>query len=116
MSARILVADDDDMVRGLMRVILGGAGYLIEEAVDGAEAVRKCLAGRYDLLLMDHNMPQMSGWEACAEIKRQNPAMKVLILSGGVHEPPSSGAGVRFLSKPFDNRQLVTVVGELLRG
>ena len=85
MSAkRILVADDDEFVRDLMRQLLAPGGYSVEEAIDGEDAVRKCLEGSFDLLLIDHNMPQMSGTEACAAIRRQKPNMKVLMLSGRV--------------------------------
>jgi two-component system response regulator ResD len=113
MSAkRILVADDDQFVRELMRTLLAPSGYAVEEAIDGEEAVRKCLADSFDLLLIDHNMPQMSGVEACAEIRRQKPHMKVLMLSGRV-----GGCGpqeISFLAKPFENHELLTLVRQML--
>ena len=115
MSAkRILVADDDEFVRDLMRTLLAPAGYSVEEAIDGEEAVRKCLESSFDLLLIDHNMPQMSGVEACAEIRRQKPHMKVLMLSGrvGENEPEQ----ISFLPKPFENHELLTLVRQMLVG
>jgi CheY-like chemotaxis protein len=114
-KARILIADDDEGVRGVMSAVLAASGYAIVEARDGEDALHKCLAGSFDLLLMDHNMPNMSGWEACAEIQRQKPAIKVLILSGSVYHPAPAGKHVRFLPKPFQNQELVSMVGELLQ-
>jgi CheY-like chemotaxis protein len=114
-KARILVADDDECVRGVMRAILAASGYSIVEARDGEDALRKSLAAHFDLLLMDHNMPNMSGWEACAEIRRHKPGTKVLILSGSVHQPKTDTADVQFLPKPFQNAELVSAVGEMLR-
>lgn len=115
MSAkRILVADDDQFVRDLMRALLAPSGYAIEEAADGEEAVRKCLDDSFDLLLIDHNMPQMSGLEACAKILRQKPQMKVLMLSGRVgHAEPEH---VGYLPKPFENHELLTLVRQMLAG
>ena len=113
MSAkRILVADDDELVRELMCTLLARPGYSIEEAVDGEEAIRKCQCEAFDLVLMDYNMPHMAGCDACAEIRRQKPGTKVLMISGRVDGPETGG--VRFLAKPFDNRELVSVVGEML--
>ena len=113
MSAkRILVADDDEFVRHLMRTLLTPSGYAIEEAVDGEEAVRKCLADSFDLLLIDHNMPQMSGVEACAAIRRQKPHMKVLMLSGRVGQSESEQMSV--LPKPFENHELLSLVLQML--
>ena len=114
-KARILIADDDEGVREVMSAVLAASGYAIVEARDGEDALHKCLAGSFDLLLMDHNMPNMSGWEACAEIRRQKPAVKVLILSGSLYHPEPPSNHVRFLSKPFQNQELVSAVGEMLR-
>jgi CheY-like chemotaxis protein len=113
--ARILVADDDELVRGLMRTILGYSGYLVDEAADGEEALQKCADTSFDLLLMDENMPKMSGPDACAAIRRRNPAMKVLMLSGGLSQTEETGTHVKFLAKPFDNRELVSLVRQMLR-
>lgn len=115
-KASILVADDDDLVRGLMRTVLANSGYAIVEAVDGEDAVQKCLAASFDLLLLDHNMPNLSGWDACVKIRRQKPEMKVLMLSGAVQQNESADGQVRFLPKPFENHELVSAVGQMLRG
>jgi two-component system, OmpR family, response regulator ResD len=115
-SARILVADDDELVRSLMRTILGGSGYTVDEAADGEEALQKCQDSSFDLLLMDENMPKMSGPDACAAIRQRKPGMKVLMLSGGLPKTEETDTDIRFLAKPFDNRELVLLVRQMLRG
>jgi CheY-like chemotaxis protein len=115
-KALILVADDDDLVRGLMRTVLANSGYAIVEAIDGEDAVQKCLGASFDLLLMDHNMPRLSGWDACLQIRREKPDMKVLLLSGAAQQPEVGDTQVRFLPKPFENHELVSAVGQMLRG
>jgi two-component system, OmpR family, response regulator ResD len=115
-KARILVADDDEFVRSLMRTILGNSGYMVDEAADGEEALQKCADTSFDLLLMDENMPKMSGPDACAAIRCRKPEMKVLMLSGGLPRTEETGPHVKFLAKPFDNRELVSLVQAMLRG
>lgn len=117
MAARshILVADDNELVRSLLSSVLQGSGYSITEAVDGEDAVQKFSDASFDLLLIDHHMPKMSGWDACAEIRRRKPGAKVLLLSGCVQEPETRDANVKFLFKPFENQELLSAVGEMLR-
>lgn len=113
---RILVAEDNELVRSLMSTLLLGSGYSIVEAIDGEDALQKCTDSAFDLLLMDHHMPKMSGWEACAEIRRRKPHLKVLMLSGSLHQAESSDVHVKFLPKPFENHELLSAVGEMLNG
>ena len=113
-NARILVADDDAMVRGIMRAVLARCGYSITEAVDGEDAVRQALAATFELLLLDHNMPKLSGWEAWTEVRHKKPDLKLVLLSGGLVPGAQEDGRVRVLAKPFENRELVGVVGEML--
>jgi DNA-binding response OmpR family regulator len=64
-----LVADDDPEIRALTRLVLEGEGYLVDEAVDGERAVARALAGGLDLVLLDVNMPRMSGWQVLRVLK-----------------------------------------------
>ena len=114
-KTRILVADDNELVRGLLSSVLGSSGYFIVEAVDGEDAVQKCTDASFDLLLIDHHMPKMSGWDACTEIRRQMPGVKVLMLSGAPQQPDPPDTNVKFLPKPFENHELLSAVGEMLR-
>lgn len=115
---RILVADDDEMVRLVLRSVLAFQGYQIEEAVDGRDAVEKYRRApeSIDLVMMDVNMPEMGGRDALEELQQLNPGVKAVILSGGVQLGNAGewGQPVRYLQKPFANDELVRVVGEML--
>src|SRR5256885_13649932 len=90
-ARRILLADDEEMVRKAIRLILRFSGYEIVEAVDGEDAVRKYLEASppFDLVLMDLDMPHLNGTEALTLIRSHDPEAKAILLSGGIH-----GAGL----------------------
>lgn len=83
-EATILVADDDDVIRVLVRTLLEKSGYSVVEAVDGNEAVSKFREhGKHiDLLLFDVRMPGKDGKQAYDEVRQIRPDVKVLFVSG----------------------------------
>jgi CheY-like chemotaxis protein len=115
---RILVADDDEMVRMVMRAVLAYQGYQVEEAVDGAEALHKYheASEPIDLVMMDLNMPVMNGKDALHHLLQVNPGVKAVLLTGGLVQdgPAFAKEQVRYLQKPFLNDELVRLVGEML--
>ncbi len=119
-KARILIVDDEEMVRTVMRAILAFRGYEVSEAADGEEAIRYCrdVAHGFDVILMDMHMPGLSGREAIECIRRENPKAKFILLSGslpekGVERSPEPGS-VAFLNKPFENQQLIETVQQVI--
>lgn len=62
-ARRVLVVDDQPEIRGMTEMILSGAGYEVRTAEDGEEALRRIRRERFDLVLLDVNMPGMDGWE-----------------------------------------------------
>jgi len=68
--ARILIVDDDPAQRTLMREVLGDAGFTVEQAVDGNQAVELWRSFRPDLVVLDIDMPGRDGFSACAEMRR----------------------------------------------
>jgi len=77
----ILVVDDDTAHRTMLKTLLSGWGYLIEEADDGSTAIAKVEERAYDLILMDIRMIKVSGIEALKEIKIINPAIPIIIMT-----------------------------------
>lgn len=71
MERKILFADDDAEIREVVRILLEGEGYRVDEAADGISAVSMA-DDTYDLIILDVMMPGRSGFSACAEI-RKNP-------------------------------------------
>ncbi len=78
---KILVVDDDNAHRIMLRTLVGGWGYEVSEADDGASAIERVKEQSYDLVLMDVRMVQVSGLEALAQIKLYNPAIPVIIMT-----------------------------------
>ena len=111
---RILLADDEEMVRKAIRLILAGYGYQIVEAVDGEDAVQKYIhaSPSFDLVLLDLDMPRLNGFEALVQIRKHHSAARVILLSGGAHA--LEAGEVTFIQKPFDNAELIKRVRETL--
>ena len=117
---RILVVDDEELVRMVTKAVLAYQGYQIVEAEDGEDAVEKFTKASppFDLVLMDVHMPRLNGHDALLQMRAVNSRTRAILLSGGLHDPASEGAagleGVKFLHKPFENQELVRLVRETL--
>jgi CheY-like chemotaxis protein len=117
-APRILIVDDDEMVRYILEAVLSGAGYQVAEAESGEMALQMCAAARFPLVLMDMFMPGMGGPEALQQIREQWPETRLVLLSGAPEELQDQNQlrGIRFFPKPFDNQELLRVVREELAG
>lgn len=111
---RILLADDEEVVRKTVRLVLGFQGYEVEEAEDGQQAVQKftTAAKPFDLVLLDLDMPRMGGLQALNEIRAHRADTKVVVLSGMPHNP--AGDDVVFVQKPFDYQHFLRLLREIL--
>jgi signal transduction histidine kinase len=116
----LLLVEDDDAVRALLRAVLQRHGYRVLDAPNGREALLLCetVPGRIDLVLTDVVMPHMSGREFAARLEVLRPGIKVLYMSGytdgaivrhGVLEP-----GIAFIQKPVTPAVLIDKVLEML--
>jgi PAS domain S-box-containing protein len=117
-SETVMVVEDDDGVRELVRLMLEANGYEVL-AVGGAdEAARVCSARGVDLLLTDVVMPEVSGSVLAERLSLIAPAMRTLFMSGysdeAVHRQGMLGDGAAFLEKPFTERTLARKVREVL--
>jgi signal transduction histidine kinase len=118
-TERILVVDDEELVRLVTKAVLAYRGYRIVEAEDGEDALRKYSSGpgSFDLVLMDMHMPKLNGFDALLRIRELNPKARAIVLSGGVHDPEENFGqmpGVAFLHKPFENQELLQLVRRML--
>ena len=121
MSERILVVEDQEDNRAILRDLLTSVGYEILEAVNGEEGVRVAAAHRPDLILMDIQLPVIDGYEATRRIKAQEPLRTIPIiavtsyaLSGDEQKARSAGCD-DYVTKPFSPYQLLAVIRSHLR-
>lgn len=120
--ARILVADDEESVRELVKMILEREGHSVETAAGGRDALDKLRAGRYALVVLDRAMPLMSGLEVLREMKA-DPALKdvkaIMCTAAGmmsdVDEALSAGAA-DYVVKPLDMKTLAEKVARHAAG
>ncbi len=111
---KILVVDDDDAHRTMLKTLIGGWGYEISQANDGSVAVELVAKQPYDLILMDIRMLKVSGLEALEQIKRINPAIPVIIMTAyssidTAVEAIKKGA-YDYLTKPLDFDRLKLIM------
>ena len=119
--ARILVIDDDELLRGALRTALEGAGYDVMEAADGKAGLRLQRESGADLVVVDIFMPEQDGLEVIRGLRAEAPQPKIVAISGGgrigqidaLRAAAAFGAS-RTLQKPFEPRELLTAVRELL--
>jgi two-component system KDP operon response regulator KdpE len=117
-AARILVVDDEPQIRRIMRTTLTGAGYEVDDAKTGEDALAKLRDYRPDLVLLDINMPGMGGLAACRAI-RADPNVAIVMLT--VHNTEAAkvealDAGADdFVTKPFSTPELLARIRAVLR-
>lgn len=118
----ILVAEDDWVVRGLVREILEKHGCRVIEAVDGDDAIRKFSEHVHaiDMVLLDVIMPKKNGKEVFEEMKKIKPDVKTLFTSGYTHDVISRKGiveeGLNFIAKPVQPEELLRKIHEVLHG
>jgi two-component system, cell cycle sensor histidine kinase and response regulator CckA len=113
----VLVIDDEEAVRRTAARVLERAGYEVEQAPTGEAGVARAreAAVPFDLVIVDFTMPGMNGIETLAAIRGFEPDLRAVLLSGYHEADLPRGAGVAFLQKPYDRRDLVEIVTQALR-
>src|SRR5687767_4320912 len=116
--ARILVVDDQDMMRDSLAATLAREGHEIVAATDGPMAVTKFSAARFDLMITDLKMPKMTGIELLAEAKKTRPEMPVVLMTAFATvstavEAMKLGA-YDYIQKPFDGDEIKHLVDRTL--
>jgi len=120
--SRILIIDDDGDLRSFMRTVLEEEGHEIVEASDGRSGLERYASNPTDLVVTDIFMPGKEGLETIMELRRANPAARIVAVSGGgrfgqtnVLETAEKFGASATIEKPFSRRKLLNVVGEALR-
>jgi CheY-like chemotaxis protein len=118
---RILVVDDEPIIRKTIRMMLSPSEFEIEEAADGQEAVRAYRAHPADLVLCDLFMPEKDGLEVLRELRSEFVGVKVVVMSGGGRggnletlRPAGYFGAAGILCKPFKQAELINVVRQVL--
>ena len=120
MTKRILIVEDQEDNRAIMRDLLNTAGYNLIEAVDGEEGVRLAQSERPDLILMDIQLPILDGYEATRRIRslaelKSIPIIAVTSYALSGDEAKALAAGCdSYVAKPFSPRELLAKVREFL--
>lgn len=118
---KILIVDDGATIRLFFRMILEEAGYAVEEAINGIEALEKALVSAFDLLIVDVNMPKLDGYGFLREFRDhpqllQVPAIMVSTEEAGVDQDLAFTAGANdYLIKPVKPELLLLHVRLLLK-
>ena len=117
-AGRILLVDDDPQIRRVMRVTLTGQGYEVDDAKNGEGALEKLRDERFDLVLLDMNMPGMSGLETCRALRAQS---EIAIIMLTVRDSESDkvdalDAGADdYVTKPYNAPELLARIRAGLR-
>jgi CheY-like chemotaxis protein len=118
MAPCLLVVEDDQDHRDLVREVLEEQGYRVETAVHGRDALGRLLAGtRPDLILLDLRMPEMDGWAFMAEVKARAELAKIPVIvtsQAGERVLNSAPVSAGYLAKPIDRSRLLQTVDRLL--
>jgi len=120
MSARILIVEDQEDNRQILRDLLGSVGFEISEAINGEVALEVAVADHPDLILMDIQMPLMDGYEATRRIKA-DPTLRAIpiivvtsyALSGDEEKARLAGCD-GYITKPYSPRALLAKIREYL--
>ncbi|HVN87410.1 MAG TPA: response regulator [Candidatus Binatia bacterium] len=120
--AHILLIDDDEAVRSMLRRTLERTGHTVTEAAEGRAGLRALDAAAIDLVITDILMPDMDGIETITALHRSRPQLKVIAMSGGGRLKPEGYLQVatvlganRVLRKPFDPGELIAAIEESLK-
>lgn len=119
--SRILLIDDDEAFRTMLRLTLAHFGHVVIEACNGKEGLELYPGANADLVITDIIMPETEGLEVVMELGKQRPPAKIIAISGGTRNR-SAGylrtakalGAAKVLAKPFSNGELMTAVNELL--
>lgn len=117
-NIKILVVDDEERIRRLIRMYLEREDYIVEEAENGKVALDKALDNDYNVIILDIMMPEMDGIETCQELRKEKDTPVIMLTAKGEEANRVQGFEVGaddYIVKPFSPREAVLRVKALLR-
>ena len=119
MNKNILIVEDDAGLRSTLSLRLGSAGYLVDTAGDGIEALEKATSEPFDLIILDLMLPARSGLDVCRDIRLAGLATPILMLTA-LHQTTDKVVGLKigaddYVTKPFKAAELMARIEVLLR-
>lgn len=117
-DVRILIVDDEERIRRLLKMYLERENYIIDEAEEGNEALEKALENDYDLIVLDLMLPGKDGIEVCRKLREKKATPVIMLTAKGEEANRVQGFEVGtddYIVKPFSPREVVLRVKALLR-
>ena len=114
---KILLADDDPAIRQILVRLLADEDFLVVTAANGAEAIALAESTKFDLVLLDLNMPVKNGWDAFEQLSSNDPLMPIILITARPNQFfPALASGVgALMEKPLDFAKLFQTIRTLLK-
>jgi len=113
----VLIADDEVNLLTLLKDNLEEQGFRVSAAVDGEDALEKCMKEKPDVVVLDVEMPKLNGWRVCQEIRRNTDTsrMPVILMLSAYAQPEDIKKGLglgakKYMTKPFKMQELVETI------
>lgn len=115
---KILIVDDEEMIRRMIAKYAAFEGHATDEAADGMEAIEKCRSESYDIVIIDIMMPELDGFSACREIRKFSSVPIIMLSARGEEYDKINGfeLGIDdYVVKPFSPKELMLRVNAILK-
>ncbi|AZV58689.1 response regulator transcription factor [Clostridium sp. AWRP] len=115
---RILIVDDEERIREMIKEYISLEGYIIDEASDGTDAINLFKQNEYSLIILDVMMPKMDGWSVCREIRKSSHVPVIMLTARGEEYDKLFGfeLGVDdYIVKPFSPKELLARMKAIIR-
>ena len=115
---KVLIVDDEDMIRAVLREYVEFEGNQADEAVDGMDAVKKCRENDYDIILMDVMMPKLDGFSAVKEIRKFKEIPVIMLSARGEEYDKLFGFEVGaddYVTKPFSPKEVMARIAAVTK-
>ncbi|WP_318505687.1 response regulator transcription factor [Bacillus sp. T3] len=115
---RILIVDDEERIRDMIREYISLEGYEIDEAANGVEALDMIISRQYSLIILDVMMPKLDGWGVCKEVRKSSQVPIIMLTARGEEYDKLFGfeLGVDdYLVKPFSPKELLARMKAIIR-